>query len=521
MSKQVKEEWIINNRNIFDLSEDIKLTLFTIQYEIYNQLKNKKINSILDYLGTEIDITKEIRLTKSLTIQKAFEEFLGFENFNRLQMSKLKCYLILPYLQLSLLKEYYNKKNKNILTFSEYENQYINLLNSFLTSNIDTDEQDFIKSELNICDNLIKELNKPIYNEISPLNEILEEPCDFKKNLINSIDKRLKFLNEKEKEKVPKVKALFKFIDFLHYNIENFKKYDEIINELNSLDLERNNLRPKKNFKDKIKYDEIQATIKEKFNVVQENIINSIQNKATEFNICDVNKTESFWNWNISEINDLKENFSQNDLSEIFRYKRKYLEYRTKTNCNYFLNFFFNDLDEILKVLFDYFKETEQNEFEAFETKTIQVNSIDEFIKGFKQGYSKISLPSSILNPFISKQQTNVESFQPQQFNENTISKPDENKKELHSHIFKSNAFEVWQSMFVEFDIKESSRTDVKFMFEEMKKEGLIHNTVNQKTFLEWITSVYDDMIVQKISNHSRTKQRLQVYARAKELYNN
>ena len=99
--------------------------------------------------------------------------------------------------------------------------------------------------------------------------------------------------------------------------------------------------------------------------------------------------------------------------------------------------------------------------------------------------------------------------------------KKDEIKKDLHNHIFKNNAFEVWQSMFDEFEITEASRTDVKFMYEEMKKEseGLIYNTVNQKAFLEWITSTYDGLIIQKTSNHSRTKARLQAYSRAKKLY--
>lgn len=95
-------------------------------------------------------------------------------------------------------------------------------------------------------------------------------------------------------------------------------------------------------------------------------------------------------------------------------------------------------------------------------------------------------------------------------------------KKELHNHIFKGNSFEVWQSMFDEFGINESSRTDVKFMFEEMKKqgEGLIHNTVNQTTFLDWIRETYNGLIVEKTSNYSRTNTRLQAYLRAKELYN-
>lgn len=106
---------------------------------------------------------------------------------------------------------------------------------------------------------------------------------------------------------------------------------------------------------------------------------------------------------------------------------------------------------------------------------------------------------------------------QPQQ-NVNSMS-IEVKKEDGHNHIFKDNAFVVWESMFVEFDINESSRTDVKFMFEEMKKEGLIHKTVNQTTFLEWITLTYDGLIVQKTSNHSRSSERVKAYSRAKELY--
>ncbi|MBL4586011.1 MAG: hypothetical protein JKX84_02990 [Flavobacteriales bacterium] len=194
MKQTVKNDWVINNQNTFGLKRDIDLSLSAIQYEILNQLKSIKVNSISDYLGAEIDISKEIRLTQHLTIEKVFSEFLGFENFNPLKLSTWKCSLILNYLQLSLLKEYGNESNKNILTFSEYENQYSTLLDGFLSSNIDTDKGDFIKTELSLCDSLITELNKPVYSVINLLNEVLNEPCIFKKNLINSIDKRTKFL---------------------------------------------------------------------------------------------------------------------------------------------------------------------------------------------------------------------------------------------------------------------------------------------------------------------------------------
>jgi len=414
MGQKVEEDWIINNKNIFGFSQDINLSLSSIQYEILSQVKNIKINSISDYLGAKIDTTKEIRFTQSLTIQKIFKEFLIFEPFKQ---RTFNCSIILSYLQLFLFKEYSGESHNNLLTFSKYEKQYDSLLNSFLLSNIDTDEQDFIKAEFIHCDNLITELDKPIYNVISMLNEVLDTSCGFKKNLINSIDKRKKFLEQREIEIVPKVRALFCFIDFLHSNIKNFKQYDDLIKELHDLDIVRNKLSPRKNFKDKLEYDKIQAVKKDKIQVIKENIIQPIEDKATELNICDLKKTETLWNWNISEISNLKENFSQRDLSEILRHKRKYLQYRTETKGEVFfvLGFLFDELDEVLKELFDYFKETEHNEFEAFETKGIPVNDISEAVKLFQQGNKKVTLPNSFLNPSNVQQKINIEQLPPQQ----------------------------------------------------------------------------------------------------------
>lgn len=87
-----------------------------------------------------------------------------------------------------------------------------------------------------------------------------------------------------------------------------------------------------------------------------------------------------------------------------------------------------------------------------------------------------------------------------------------------HIHIFKNNAFEVWQSMFDTFEINERSRSDVKFMFEEMKKDGLIFKNITQQHFLEWIFHTYK-IIIAKTSNHSRTKGRISIYSNAKQLY--
>lgn len=194
-----------------------------------------------------------------------------------------------------------------------------------------------------------------------------------------------------------RIKALFNFIEFLNSNTENFKQYDEVINELYLLDKQRNNFNAKANFTEKLKYDEVQTEIKDKFNIIKENIIIPIKSKATELNVCNF-ENEPLYNWYRveTEIYNLKENFKKEDVAVINNYKNKYLEYRTKTKGEAFfsLDFFFSDLDRILKTLFDFFKESKENEFEAFETKIIQVNDISEAITLFNKGHKKIIIPT-------------------------------------------------------------------------------------------------------------------------------
>ncbi|TDP03096.1 hypothetical protein [Flavobacterium sp. 245] len=510
-----------------------------------------------------------------------------------------------------------------------------------------------------------------------------------------------------------KIKHLFQFIDYLHSNISYFKKHHNIIVELQNLDEQRCNLKPRENFVHKLKYDKIQTELEQKFDVIHKNIILPLYKKATDLEL-GYFTNQRFWQWGLSEIYTLKENFEEADIPEILFQKNKYIEFRESTKCNYFNDMFFSDLERDLKELFDFFIEPEDKKFEVFKFKSKLVNDMSEVIdlltevifpttntltkqsiakslsdinffkiyfennknrefnndsfikpenwddlkdiffiqrmekhnrnytqnekiklelenlanltinktdyKIIKDRYKDYLLKlqsqqpqnnkihfndftdflsfytNEALKVDLSKENINVYEFLQTQQNkfktadvaseidevreyskkamnqcknslniafinnhykvqligstprflvdlklyldykelyEKTIATDnlkskqteplfnDEGKKELHNHIFKENAFEVWQSMFDEFEINERSRTDVKFMFEEMKKEGLIHNTVNQKTFLEWIPETYKGLIVQKISNHSRTNQRLQAYARAKELYRN
>ena len=200
-----------------------------------------------------------------------------------------------------------------------------------------------------------------------------------------------------------KIKALFQFIEYLHSNIDNFNQYNGLIKELDQLNEERNQLKPRNNYKDKQQYDEVQAEFESKFKDLQDNTANLIKAKAKELNVCNFD-TEPNYSFNDveTEIRQLKDNFSNKDLPEIFRHKSLYLEYRSQTHGTFYsLQIFFDKLDKIAKSLFDYFKkDTEQNEFEPFETKAIPVNSIAEAIQRFKQGQTKFSLPTSVLlNP--------------------------------------------------------------------------------------------------------------------------
>ncbi|HRE50574.1 MAG TPA: hypothetical protein PK339_04075 [Flavitalea sp.] len=136
------------------------------------------------------------------------------------------------------------------------------------------------------------------------------------------------------------------------------------------LNEERQKLSPRSNYKDKISYDKIQAEIKDSFQVILENITQPILSKANELNIYDTNKPETLRNWNAPEIHELIKSFSESDLPEIFKHKKKYLEYRNSTHKTFLsLQMFFEDLDEIGESLFGFFKDIEPQQIgEYFST---------------------------------------------------------------------------------------------------------------------------------------------------------
>jgi len=100
-----------------------------------------------------------------------------------------------------------------------------------------------------------------------------------------------------------------------------------------------------------------------------------------------------------------------------------------------------------------------------------------------------------------------------------SLNQNNNNNKELHNHIFKSNAFKVWQLMYNDFKIKESSRTDIKFMFEIMKYEKLIHPTVTQTALLYWINETYQLTISKaRYIDFKNDTKRLAIFNKAKSM---
>jgi hypothetical protein len=206
-----------------------------------------------------------------------------------------------------------------------------------------------------------------------------------------------------------KVKAIFEFIDFLDKNKKEYiETYIPLINTLTELDRNRNELNPRANYKDKQQYDLIQKEIEVKLSPLYNNVILPILDQLKKQGIWEGdNHFISIYNDNADAALELTKNFTDKDVKDVEKYKQKYLRFRTETNSNFLtLGSVFNNLDEVLKILFDFFKDTEKNEFETFETKAIQINSINETVELFQKGHRKFILPTDFLNPSKAHQQT-------------------------------------------------------------------------------------------------------------------
>jgi hypothetical protein len=157
-----------------------------------------------------------------------------------------------------------------------------------------------------------------------------------------------------------KIKNLFDLVEFINSNVD---KLTPVI-EMQMFDEERKKLKTNVNFTYKLLSREYKEVVKENSNLVNP-FISEIKTKAEQLNICNPLESETLWNWNISEIQNLKNNFDKDDLMEILLYKLYYIEIKTYIDsCKYF-DLFFVDLYEILNQIFDYFDTGTKTETKA------------------------------------------------------------------------------------------------------------------------------------------------------------
>jgi len=84
--------------------------------------------------------------------------------------------------------------------------------------------------------------------------------------------------------------------------------------------------------------------------------------------------------------------------------------------------------------------------------------------------------------------------------------KPDEVKKELYNHIFKDNAFEVFEKYHTTKNLAENCKTDLNLLFQLFKKDNLFLETVELKHYIQWLNSKYNYSLIElkKVNINSR-----------------
>ncbi len=168
-----------------------------------------------------------------------------------------------------------------------------------------------------------------------------------------------------------------------------------MIDDTNLLLQKRNSIRPNENYKSKIEYDKVQKQIAEKFDVVETEIIFPLKEKISELNIADV--STPIINLNAqSDLFELQRNFEEDDLKLIFEARQKYLNFRNETNCDYYLQIFFFELDRALKEFYEFFKDEDFNEFNKLQTNVVRAESLDE--QGIEKTVRKIISNSNELH---------------------------------------------------------------------------------------------------------------------------
>lgn len=192
LDTSVKTDWLINNQNIFGLPENYSLGFFTIQSNILNQIKG--VTSLQDYLNYSIDLNQIVGLNQKNSIAKVLDLIFNDKSNYPSEENKQPVSLILMQLQLLLMEMLSEFSINNFLPLSYYiENQKEYSVNN---------ESNNFENEIQNCIQLLKELEKPVYNTIGSGGTIDSSPSSFKSNLIESLNERLNYLKQLGVEKL-------------------------------------------------------------------------------------------------------------------------------------------------------------------------------------------------------------------------------------------------------------------------------------------------------------------------------
>ena len=129
-----------------------------------------------------------------------------------------------------------------------------------------------------------------------------------------------------------KTHNLFQFVDFLHANIENFNKYNQLILELEYASDKIIYLGT--HFRDARKKKELKKEIDEKWDAIIDNIIFPIKDKVTELDLFEWHRPETLLDIHLIGVHNLSENFDDDDVEEIFKAKTQYIEFTNKIATN-------------------------------------------------------------------------------------------------------------------------------------------------------------------------------------------
>jgi hypothetical protein len=207
--------------------------------------------------------------------------------------------------------------------------------------------------------------------------------------------------------KYSSIQKIYTFIDFLASIENDCIKKNPLIEEFLELDKQRNQLNPDKKFTDKQKYNKIQFEIEAKLDDVKP-ICSAISNKLIELNLLEKEDKLKNIKINRNDILEFKKTATEEQAKLTLAYFKKYTSFRQNTNIYVFCSLIFNNLDIVLKDLYNYFNDSKKDDFVVFEQQTIKCDSIEEVAKkmcaDFKNGKKNVNYSILTFSQQLQKQ---------------------------------------------------------------------------------------------------------------------